>query len=152
MRPQDLCWDFARGMRFSFYVGVTMIVGWYVNESHKRRFFRPELRSYLLVMLAIFISISLLFAKSYSETTPRYYFEFLKIIVIALFTLSQVDTQKRIKMLLWVICGSLAFYSVKNGLIGLAKGGGTVRRPAAGRQGQKRQHGQHRNDGDVLEQ
>ena len=40
MRPQDLCWGFARDMRFSFIVGAAMILGWYVNESNRRRFWR----------------------------------------------------------------------------------------------------------------
>jgi probable O-glycosylation ligase (exosortase A-associated) len=132
MRPQDLCWSFARGMRFSFYVAVTMVVGWFVNESHKRRFFVPELRSYLLLAMAVFISISLMFASSHSAETPRYYFEFVKIIAISLFTISQVDTKKRLRLLLWVICGSLAFYSVKNGVVGLMKGGTVIIRGPGG--------------------
>ena len=33
MRPQDLCWGFARYMRLSFYVGLTMIAGWVANEA-----------------------------------------------------------------------------------------------------------------------
>ena len=132
MRPQDLCWGFARGMRFSFYVATTMIVGWWVNESHRRKFIRPEVRSYLLIALAVLISISLLFAEAYSALTFRYYFEFLKIIVIALFTLSQVDSKAKIRMLLWVICASLAFYAVKNGLLGFVRGGAVILRGPGG--------------------
>ncbi len=129
MRPQDLCWGFARGMRFSFFVAVTMVVGWFVNESHKRRFFAPETRSYLLLAMGVFISISLLFAETRST---RYYFEFIKIIAISLFTISQVDSKLRLRALLWVICGSLAFYSVKNGLVGLTKGGTVIIRGPGG--------------------
>ena len=132
MRPQDLCWGFARGMRFSFYVATTMIVGWWVNESHRRKFIKPEIRSYLLIALAVLISVSLLFARAYSATTFRYYFEFLKIIVIALFTLSQVDTKAKIRMLLWVICASLSFYAVKNGLLGFLRGGSVILRGPGG--------------------
>ena len=53
MRPQNLCWGFARSMRFSFYVAITMLIGWYVYESHTRRFFVREVRSYLLTALAV---------------------------------------------------------------------------------------------------
>lgn len=126
MRPQDLCWGLARTMRFSFLVAATMLVGWFVNESHKRPFVRWELRSVLMIALGVLVSISLGFAGRYSEATPRYFAEFLKILVIALFTLSQVDSKQRLRALLWVICASLAFYAVKNGLIGVLKGGGLV--------------------------
>ena len=40
MRPQDLCWTFARDMRFSFFAGATMLAGWFVYESGRRPFAR----------------------------------------------------------------------------------------------------------------
>ncbi|MEE9127260.1 MAG: putative O-glycosylation ligase, exosortase A system-associated [Planctomycetota bacterium] len=132
MRPQDLCWGFARHMRFSFIVGVTMMVGWYVNESQHRRFRIPEIRTNLMILLAVFITLSLVFAQRYSPLTFRYYTELLKILTIAIFTISQVNTRNRLRGLLWVICASLAFYSVKNGLIGLLRGGTTIIRGPGG--------------------
>jgi hypothetical protein len=38
MRPQDLCWGFARTMRMSFFVGVAMFLGWWASEQGRRRF------------------------------------------------------------------------------------------------------------------
>src|SRR5690606_12205996 len=38
MRPQDLCWGFARSMRLSFFVGLTMIVGYFANDAGRRPF------------------------------------------------------------------------------------------------------------------
>ena len=132
MRPQDLCWSFARYMRFSFLVAATMVLGWYVNESHVRRFWTREVRSNLMIMLAVCISFSVAFAGRYNPYAGRYYFEFLKIVAISLFTVSQVDTKDRLRGLLWVICASLAFYSVKNGLMGFVRGGGTILRGPGG--------------------
>jgi probable O-glycosylation ligase (exosortase A-associated) len=132
MRPQDLCWGFARDMRFSFIVGAAMILGWYVNESHRRRFWIPEVRTRLMLCLMVFISLSLVFAHQYGEFTFRYYTELLKILAVAIFTVAQVDSRNRLRGLLWVICASLAFYSVKNGLIGLMTGGTTILRGPGG--------------------
>jgi probable O-glycosylation ligase (exosortase A-associated) len=132
MRPQDLCWGFARDIRFSFYVGVAMILGWYVNESSRRRFWVPEIRTKLMLLLAVFITLSLAFAHRYSVFTFPYYTELLKILAIAIFTISQVDTRNRLRGILWVICASLAFYSVKNGLIGLLGGGTEILRGPGG--------------------
>lgn len=132
MRPQNLCWGFARNMRFSFYVAITMFAGWYVYESHKRRFFTREIRSYLLVALGTIITIGLLLADEWGPLTARYFVEFIKIILIALFTLSQIDSKQRLRAILWVICGSLAFYSIKNGLMGFVSGGATILRGPGG--------------------
>jgi hypothetical protein len=49
-----------------------------------------------------------------------------------IFTVAQVDSRNRLRGLLWVICASLAFYSVKNGLIGLMSGGTTILRGPGG--------------------
>ncbi|MCA8955130.1 MAG: putative O-glycosylation ligase, exosortase A system-associated [Planctomycetes bacterium] len=132
MRPQDLCWGFARDMRFSFYVAVTMVIGWYVNDAHKRRFFTPDPRMYLMLTLGLLITVSLAFASQYDPLTGRYYFEFLKILAIAIFTIGQVDSRKRLRALLWTIAFSLGFYSVKNGLVGIARGGSTILRGPGG--------------------
>src|SRR5690606_30127251 len=43
-----------------------------------------------------------------------------------IFTISQVDSRHRLRIILWVICGSLAFYSVKNGVMGILRGGAPI--------------------------
>jgi len=85
-----------------------------------------------MLWLAVFITLSLAFAHRYSYYTFPYYTELLKIIAVAIFTVAQVDTRNRLRGLLWVICGSLAFYSVKNGLIGVLGGGGVILRGPGG--------------------
>ncbi len=132
MRPQDLCWGFARNMRFSFFVGITMVLGWFAYESHLRRFWRPDVRTVGMLALALLVSISLAFAEVHSRYVLVYYFEFLKIILIALFTTGQVDDRKRLKTLLWTIALCLGFYGVKNGLLGILRGGATILRGPGG--------------------
>ncbi|MEM7201838.1 MAG: putative O-glycosylation ligase, exosortase A system-associated [Planctomycetota bacterium] len=134
MRPQDLCWGFARAMRFSFVVALVMLVGWAVHESQARKFWRPDPRTLLMLLLAVFVTISLSMASASIDDgyVMRYYFEFTKIILVALFTTGQIDTRQRLRILLWTVAASLGFYGLKNGFLGFLSGGGTILRGPGG--------------------
>ena len=123
MRPQDLCWGFARTMRLSFFVSLAMLGGWWANEQGRRRFTRWEPRTRLMLLLMVLIAISYAQAKVHDDYTNRYFFEYCKIIVIALFTVGQCDSKERLRGIFWMIAISLGFYGVKNGMIGVLKGG-----------------------------
>ncbi|MBX3463449.1 MAG: asparagine synthase (glutamine-hydrolyzing) [Planctomycetes bacterium] len=132
MRPQDLCWGFARTMRLSFFVGITMVVGWWANEQGRRRFTAWDVRTRLIVLLAALITISYAFAQRHDDYTNRYFFEYLKIVVVALFTVGQVDSRERLRAMLWTIALSLGFFGVKGGAFGLLTGGGQILRGPGG--------------------
>ena len=107
MRPQDLCWGFARSMRMSFFVGFAMFLGWWANEQGARRFARWDARTLLMTALAFLVTLSYAFAEHQNDYTNQYFVEFLKIVLIALFTTAQVDTRERLRLLLWTIAVSL---------------------------------------------
>lgn len=132
MRPQDLCWGFARTMRLSFLVGIAMIIGWWANEQGRRAFARWDFRSGALCVLTVLVTLSYLMAKNWDEYTNRYFAEFLKIIVVALFTSGQVDSRQRLRVLLWTIALSLAFFGVKGGVFGILSGGRPILRGPGG--------------------
>ena len=132
MRAQDLCWGFARNMRFSLFVAVAMIAGWVLNDSRKRPFMRLDIRSVLMLSLLVSTTISLVMAKEQGDFVMRRYFEFLKIIIVALFTTGQVDSRKRLRLLMWTIALSLGFYGVKGGIHGILSGGSVILRGPGG--------------------
>jgi probable O-glycosylation ligase (exosortase A-associated) len=132
MRPQDLCWGFARTMRLSFIVGIAMVVGWWANEQGRRPFARWDFRSGALSVLTVFVTLSYLSAQYWDQYTNRYYAEFVKIVVVALFTTGQVDTRQRLRVLLWTIALSLAFFGVKGGVFGILSGGRPILRGPGG--------------------
>ena len=132
MRPQDLCWGFARTMRLSFFVSAAMLAGWWAHEQGRRAFTRWEPRTKLMVVLLALTTISYVQASVHDEYTNRYYFEYCKIIVIALFTVGQCDSKERLRGMFWVIAISLGFYGVKNGMIGVLRGGGQIIRGPGG--------------------
>jgi probable O-glycosylation ligase (exosortase A-associated) len=132
MRPNDLCWSFAREMRFSFYVGFTMVAGWFAHEAAWRPFFRRDFRTLAMLLLAVLTTTSLVLAENRSTYVLQYYIEFVKIVAIALFTTGQVDTRERLRWLLWTIALCLGFYGVKGGLFGLLTGGSPILRGPGG--------------------
>lgn len=132
MRPQDLCWGFARSMRFSFFVAAAMVIGFLAYETGTRRFTRWDIRTVLMTCLLFFMTCGLVLAVDKGKYVLRYYFEFVKIILIALFTVGQVTDRRRLKWLLWTICGCFAFYGFKGGLVGLLTGGGRILRGPGG--------------------
>src|SRR5258706_16457777 len=77
MRPQDLCWGFARDMRMSFYVAMAMLAGWWAHERGRRPFARWDLRSWLLVVLVLLVTLSYACARFQTDYSNRYYLEFL---------------------------------------------------------------------------
>jgi putative inorganic carbon (hco3(-)) transporter len=125
MRPQDLCWGFARTMRLSFFVSIAMLSGWIANEQGRRRFTHWEPRTVLMVVLMVLIAISYFQAKVQDEYTSKYFFEYVKIVIIALFTVGQCDSKERLRGMFWVIAISLGFFGIKSGTWGLLTGGGS---------------------------
>ncbi len=132
MRPQDLCWGFARTMRLSFFVGLAMVIGWWANESGRRRFTSWDLRTRMMVLLTMFITVSYAFAQIHDDYTNKYYAEFVKIVLVALFTAGQVDSPARFRVMLWTIALCLAFFGVKGGILGVLGGGRQILRGPGG--------------------
>ena len=132
MRPQDLCWGFARTMRLSFFVAIAMVAGWWAIEQGQRRFARWDVRTLLVCVLGAFVAVSYGNAQIHTEYTNTYFVEYLKILAIALFTTAQVDSPARLRAMFWVIAISLGFFGIKNGLLGILSGGSPILRGPGG--------------------
>jgi probable O-glycosylation ligase (exosortase A-associated) len=123
MRVQDLCWGFSRDMRYAYFVAMAMFAGYFVNEYGKRRFMVWDVRTACMVLLVVVTAVSLAAANYQDEYIIERYFEFVKIVFIALFTTAQIDSRARMRVFLWTIALSLGFYGVKNGILGILSGG-----------------------------
>ncbi|MBP8299613.1 MAG: putative O-glycosylation ligase, exosortase A system-associated [Planctomycetes bacterium] len=132
MRPQDLCWGFARTMRLSFFVGIAMIGGWFAYEKGRVAYAQWDVRTKSMLMLTMLIAVSYGFADVHDEYTNRYFAEYLKIIAVALFTTGQVNTRERFRTMLWTIALCLAFFGVKGGVLGVLGGGHQILRGPGG--------------------
>ncbi|MFQ5505393.1 MAG: putative O-glycosylation ligase, exosortase A system-associated [Planctomycetota bacterium] len=132
MRPQNLCWGFAREMRFSYYVGISMLVAWALVEVGRRNFTRWDVRTVAMGLLAVFVTLSLFQAGSQDPFVMTRYSEFMKIIVVTLFTVGQVQSRQRLRVILWTIALSLGFFGVKGGIHGILSGGVVIHRGPGG--------------------
>jgi probable O-glycosylation ligase (exosortase A-associated) len=133
MRPQDLCWGFARYMRLSFYVGLTMVAGWVAYEAGRRPFTRWDLRTAGMTLLLVMTFISTIPGEEFGEPEiTAGLSEFTKIIVVALFTVGQTDSRQRLRMLIWTFALCLGFFGFKGGLFGLMTGGSAITRGPGG--------------------
>ncbi len=125
MRVQDLTWGFARGMRWSFYVAIVTFAGFFFS-SRERKFMVDDLRCHLMIVLTVLVGMSLVMAGNLRPRDFGNYVEYIKIIVIALFTTGMVQTRERLRLMVWVIALSFGFFGFKAGLLGILTGGGLV--------------------------
>ncbi|MAF65763.1 MAG: putative O-glycosylation ligase, exosortase A system-associated [Planctomycetes bacterium] len=125
MRVQDLTWGFAREMRWSFMVAVITFAGFFSTRREKR-FMAFDARTAIMIALVVLVGASILTSGESSGDALSLYTEYVKIIVIALFTTGIVTTRDRLRALLWVITLSFAFYGLKGGLSGILSGGSIV--------------------------
>lgn len=131
MRVQDLTWGFARGMRWSYYVAIVTFAGFLVSRERKR-WFEPDPRCYVMMALCVLIGLGILFSRNPDAGQVDRYLEYIKIVAIALFTTAAVTTKERLRVLVWIIALSFAFYGVKSGLMGIASGGAHILRGPGG--------------------
>lgn len=125
MRIQDLTWGWARYERWSYYVALATLVGFFVSKS-RQKFMAPDLRCYMMIALVVLVGASIVNARYHSRGDVESFIEYGKIIGVALFTTGVVINRQYLRILLWVIALSFGFYGVKNGLAFLLSGGSLV--------------------------
>jgi probable O-glycosylation ligase (exosortase A-associated) len=131
MRLQDLTWGFARGMRWSYYVAIVTFAGYLVSRERKR-WFVPDPRCYVMMVMVVLLLLGIIFSQAPHTRQLDRYLEYVKIIAIALYTTAIVNTRERLRVILWIIALSFAFFGVKSGLMGIANGGGAIIRGPGG--------------------
>ncbi len=113
-RTQDLSWGIAGTLPLSEIVAIAMIAGFMFN--HPGRKFVNDRRVWMMILMGVWIGLSVLFAY-FPALGYRKYSEFLKIILIAIMTPALVTTKERLRVMLWAIALSFAFYGVKNAVM-----------------------------------
>ncbi len=129
MRPQDLCWGFAKPIRYSFYCALLMYSGWFVHET--RKFTRWSTPTRWLLAFIVCLTISLINSKNRNVEDRQFekYFDLLKVFLVTFFTVGMVDDKDRLRKILWVITLSFGFFGVKYGLHGVLRGGRILQGP-----------------------
>jgi len=120
MRAPDLCWGFAKTFRFSMIVAIVMFIGFFANE--KKKFYIADIRNNLLALFTGFILLSVIVNAIMTGMHFGKYGEFSKIILIAIFTVTLVDSHWKLRVMIWTIALSLGFYGFKCGIFGFLGG------------------------------
>lgn len=121
MNPHRQTWGFAYDMPFAMIVAVTLMVAMVLSREKYRLPWSGTLVLWL-VFLA-WMSLSTVLA-IYPERAMTLYTTVIKIQFMTLVTLMLITDTNKIRALVWVIAGSIGFYSVKGGLFTLMTGGG----------------------------
>lgn len=122
LRLQDMTWGFAQEVRWSFYVALVTFAGFFASPV-ERRFMVADIRCYLFCILTVLVWLSVVFTGDFRSTDMPGLVEYTKIITIALFTTGMVNTRARLRVMVWTIAFSFAFFGFKSGMVGVLKGG-----------------------------
>jgi len=123
MRTQDLTWGFVRGLPLSQSIAIAMILGWLVWE--RRAILKKDPRYFAILFLVFWVGLSIALNTVRWEVQGWRYRDFTKIVFVAFLTGALMVDRVRMRQLMLVICGSFAFYGIKNGIYG-AMGGKTI--------------------------
>ena len=120
MNPHRLTWSFAYSFPFAQVIGVATLVGLLFSREPKRIPWNGV--SVLLLILTLWMVVTTLVAL-YPGSAWDQLSKVLKIQVMVFVTMMVVNSEDRIRGLVWVIALSLGFYGIKGGLFAIRTGG-----------------------------
>lgn len=122
MRVQDLSWGAVRSFRWSYYIMIITAAG-FISNPKRLRWFIPDPRCWVMIILLVLLYLGVQFSQDgtfwQNQAQIGAIIEFAKIIAVALFTTAVVTNREHLRVLVWVVALSFAFYGVKSGLWGI---------------------------------
>src|SRR6185295_1316224 len=80
MRVQDLTWGFARFQRWSYYVALVTLAGFFLGQASGRRFMSDDLRNWIMVLLAALVGASLVAGGYLTQADFSIYIDYVKVL------------------------------------------------------------------------
>lgn len=120
MNPHRMAWGFSTEMPFAYIVALTTLVAMLFSKEEKSIPWERE-----TVVLALFVGwmlITTIFAV-YPALAWVQFEKVIKIQLMIFVAMMLIRTPERLKMLVWTIALSLAFYGVKGGIFTILHGG-----------------------------
>ena len=120
MNPHRLTWSFAYDMPFAMIVGVITLIGAFLSKDLRK----PPANALMLSMIAfgLWTAISTIFA-FYPELSFERWKALMKTMLVASLIPMLFHRKEDLRLLVWVIVLSIAFYGTKGGIWTLFKGG-----------------------------
>jgi len=120
MNPHRMAWGFSTTMPFAMIVALTTLIAMLFSKEEKRIPWERE--TVVLVLFTGWMFITTIFAV-YSELAWLQFEKVIKIQLMILVAMMLITTPQRLKLLVWTIALSLAFYGVKGGIFTILHGG-----------------------------
>jgi probable O-glycosylation ligase (exosortase A-associated) len=120
MNPHRMAWGFSTDMPFAYIVALTTLAGMLFSREPKRIPWERE--SVVLLLFVCWMVITTIFA-IYPSLAWLQFEKVIKIQLMIFVAMMLITTPERLKLLVWVIALSLAFYGVKGGIFTIVHGG-----------------------------
>jgi probable O-glycosylation ligase (exosortase A-associated) len=120
MSPHRLTWGFAFNFPFAMLAGVVTLIGLLLSREPKRLPLAPPVVTLILLLLWMTVTTA------FSLYPDQAWVQWEKVIKIQFFlfvTLIVMQSEARIRALVWVSTLSLAFYGVKGGIYTITRAG-----------------------------
>lgn len=125
MNPHRQTWGFAYDMPFAMIVGVTLLLAMAFAMMTGREKYRLPWGGTIILWLMFLLWMSLsTYLAIYPQRAMTLFDTVIKIQIMTLVTLMLLNDATKVRALIWVIVGSIGFYSVKGGVFTLMTGGG----------------------------
>lgn len=123
MNPHRLSWGFAYSFPFAAIIAGVTLIGLLVTREPKRLPMTPVVIT--LMVFSLWMGITTIFSMWPDESVVMLN-RVLKIMLMTFATIMLIKTEKQVKLLIWVLVGSLGYYGVKGGIFTVATGGGSI--------------------------
>jgi probable O-glycosylation ligase (exosortase A-associated) len=110
-RPQDYYHWALTGSRFSYYIGLVTIFSYFLAKTRNGYVIPKTKETFLMLVFCITMGISTYFSPLPERSWPLF-FVFAKITLFYFFALAMIDSEKKFKIMLWVLIYSFAYYAI----------------------------------------
>lgn len=129
MNPHRMTWGFAYSLQFAAIVGIVTLLAFLFSREPKRYPVTPV--TVTLILLLLWMNVTYIFGINTSNYPYDRWEKLMKIQLFIAVTMMVMNSEERIRWLVWVVTMSIAFFGIKGGIFTLTSGGsGRVLGPA----------------------
>ena len=120
MNPHRLTYGFAHDFGFAQLIAIATLLGLILSPQPKRLLVTPVMA--VLFAMVVWMCVSTALALDTAASLPMWE-RVMKIQLMVFVMLAVLHSKQHVQVLMWILAGSVAFYSVKGGLFTLRGGG-----------------------------
>ena len=119
MNPHRLAWGFAYDLQFALITAIATMIG--VVVAYKKVRFPVTPLTVVLILFLVWMNVTMLFA-IHVDLSIDMWSRINKTLIMTLVALAVVQTEKQIRIFLWIFVMSVAFFGVKGGIFTILSG------------------------------